>query len=36
VVFERTGHVPQLERPAKFNETLREFLADPDRPPERV
>ncbi len=36
VIFERTGHVPQLERPAKFNETLREFLADADRPPERV
>jgi pimeloyl-ACP methyl ester carboxylesterase len=26
-VFERTGHVPQLERPARFNRVLEEFLA---------
>lgn len=27
VIFERTGHVPQIERPARFNATLREFLS---------
>jgi pimeloyl-ACP methyl ester carboxylesterase len=27
-IFERTGHVPQLERPARFNAVLDEFLAD--------
>ena len=27
VVFEDTGHVPQLERPEAFNEKLREFLS---------
>ncbi len=27
VTFERTGHVPQLERPAGFNALLDEFLA---------
>jgi pimeloyl-ACP methyl ester carboxylesterase len=27
-IFERTGHVPQLERPARFNALLDEFLAD--------
>jgi len=26
-IFERTGHVPQLERPARFNTLLEEFLA---------
>jgi pimeloyl-ACP methyl ester carboxylesterase len=26
-IFERTGHVPQLERPARFNALLDEFLA---------
>jgi pimeloyl-ACP methyl ester carboxylesterase len=26
-IFERTGHVPQLERPARFNALLEEFLA---------
>jgi pimeloyl-ACP methyl ester carboxylesterase len=25
-IFERTGHVPQLERPARFNLLLEEFL----------
>ncbi len=25
-IFERTGHVPQLERPARFNAVLDEFL----------
>ncbi len=25
-IFERTGHVPQLERPARFNRVLEEFL----------
>lgn len=27
-LFERTGHVPQMERPARFNALLDEFLAD--------
>lgn len=27
-IFERTGHVPQLERPARFNLVLDEFLAE--------
>jgi pimeloyl-ACP methyl ester carboxylesterase len=26
-LFERTGHVPQMERPARFNALLEEFLA---------
>ena len=26
-IFERTGHVPQLERPLRFNALLDEFLA---------
>lgn len=26
-IFERTAHVPQLERPARFNAVLEEFLA---------
>lgn len=26
-IFERTGHMPQLERPARFNALLDEFLA---------
>ena len=26
-LFERTGHLPQLERPARFNQLLDEFLA---------
>ena len=26
-IFERTGHVPQLERPLRFNGLLDEFLA---------
>lgn len=28
VIFEHTGHVPQLERPAKFNGVLRGFLGE--------
>lgn len=27
-IFERTGHVPQLERPLRFNAVLEEFLAE--------
>lgn len=27
-LFERTGHVPQMERPARFNQLLAEFLTD--------
>ena len=27
-IFERTGHVPQLERPLRFNRVLDEFLAE--------
>jgi pimeloyl-ACP methyl ester carboxylesterase len=26
VIFERTGHLPQLERPARFNRLVDEFL----------
>jgi pimeloyl-ACP methyl ester carboxylesterase len=26
-IFERTGHMPQLERPARFNRLLEDFLA---------
>ncbi len=32
VVFEDTGHVPMLERPSRFNELLREFLAGDPTP----
>jgi pimeloyl-ACP methyl ester carboxylesterase len=28
VIYEDTGHVPMLERPARFNADLREFLAE--------
>jgi pimeloyl-ACP methyl ester carboxylesterase len=31
-IFEDTGHVPQLERPAAFNAVLRDFLADDAEP----
>ena len=27
-IFERTGHVPQLERPLRFNALVDEFLAE--------
>jgi pimeloyl-ACP methyl ester carboxylesterase len=27
-IFDRTGHLPQLERPARFNHLLDEFLAE--------
>jgi pimeloyl-ACP methyl ester carboxylesterase len=27
-LFERTGHVPQMERPARFNQLVDDFLAD--------
>lgn len=30
VVYADTGHVPQIERPACFNEDLRAFLAEPE------
>jgi pimeloyl-ACP methyl ester carboxylesterase len=33
VIFEDTGHMPMLERPSRFNATLREWLAG-DRSPE--
>jgi pimeloyl-ACP methyl ester carboxylesterase len=29
VIFEDTGHLPMLERPARFNRLLEEFLAEP-------
>lgn len=29
VLYPRTGHVPQLERPARFNTDLRAFLREP-------
>jgi pimeloyl-ACP methyl ester carboxylesterase len=31
-VFEDTGHVPMLERPSRFNDLLRGFLAGEARP----
>ena len=31
-IFERTGHVPMLERPDRFNRVLAEFLAAGDGP----
>jgi pimeloyl-ACP methyl ester carboxylesterase len=36
VVFEDTGHTPQLERPAAFNDVLREFVSAGERTPEAV
>jgi pimeloyl-ACP methyl ester carboxylesterase len=27
-IFERTGHVPQLERPLRFNTVLQDFLSE--------
>ena len=33
VIFDCTGHVPQLERPVRFNRELERFLAEP--PPSR-
>jgi pimeloyl-ACP methyl ester carboxylesterase len=32
-IFERTGHVPQMERPARFNRVLEEFVGGPAGPP---
>jgi pimeloyl-ACP methyl ester carboxylesterase len=29
VIFDRTGHLPQVERPVRFNRVLETFLADP-------
>lgn len=29
VVFDQCGHIPQMEKPAEFNRTLLEFLAQP-------
>ena len=29
VIFEKTGHVPMLERPSRFNKLVEEFLAEP-------
>jgi pimeloyl-ACP methyl ester carboxylesterase len=29
VIFEETGHVPMLERPARFNELVEEFINSP-------
>jgi pimeloyl-ACP methyl ester carboxylesterase len=34
VIFDDTGHVPQMERPARFNRLLADFLAE--RPGEEV
>jgi pimeloyl-ACP methyl ester carboxylesterase len=28
VIFDDTGHLPQLERPTRFNRILETFLAD--------
>ena len=35
-VFEDTGHAPMLERPTRFNELLRGFLAGEPRPEEGI
>jgi pimeloyl-ACP methyl ester carboxylesterase len=32
VVFDDTGHLPMLERPSRFNELLREFVAGDPQP----
>lgn len=29
IVFDECGHIPQMEKPAEFNRTLMEFLAQP-------
>jgi pimeloyl-ACP methyl ester carboxylesterase len=34
VIFEKTGHVPMLERPARFNRLVEEFLAEPAAVPD--
>jgi pimeloyl-ACP methyl ester carboxylesterase len=39
VIFEDTGHLPMLERPSRFNELLRAFMAgqrDPEADVEGV
>jgi pimeloyl-ACP methyl ester carboxylesterase len=36
VVFEDTGHAPMLERPSRFNEMLRQFLAGDPEPESEV
>ena len=28
MIFDDTGHLPQLERPVRFNRVLETFLAD--------
>jgi pimeloyl-ACP methyl ester carboxylesterase len=33
IVMDDTGHVPMIERPAKFNDCLMEFLAEPREAP---
>ena len=33
MIFEDTGHLPMLERPTRFNDLLRAFMAG-DRAPE--
>jgi pimeloyl-ACP methyl ester carboxylesterase len=35
-IFEDTGHVPMLERPTRFNDLLRAFLAGEPRPESEV
>ena len=32
VVFDDTGHVPMIERPSRFNDLLRQFLAGDPTP----
>jgi pimeloyl-ACP methyl ester carboxylesterase len=36
VIFEDTGHAPMIERPTRFNELLRGFLAGEEAPEEGV
>jgi pimeloyl-ACP methyl ester carboxylesterase len=33
VIFDRTGHVPMMERPVRFNRLMDEFLAEPASAP---
>jgi hypothetical protein len=32
-IFEKTGHVPQMEDPARFNKLVLDFLLAPQKPP---
>jgi pimeloyl-ACP methyl ester carboxylesterase len=36
VIFDDTGHMPQLERPTRFNKLLGDFIAGQDKPQDDV